>query len=334
MGSARRQSIAWGILGTGNIARQFATGLRDIADAHLQAVGSRDAQSARKFGDDFGATRRYDSYAALAADDQVDVIYVATPHVFHAAHARLCLEAGKSVLCEKPFTMNAAEARALIDLARQRGLFLMEAMWTRFLPAMVAARRIAVSGELGHLTHAHAAFGFASTFAQTHRLHDRALGGGALLDVGIYPLSFAASMLGPIDAAAGYAQLSAGGVDDQTAFITQHAAGGLGSGFCSVRSSTPLTASVSGTTARMEIDAPFYKSERVRVIDNRGSTREFNLPHLGNGYAHQAIEVARCLRAGELESPIMPLNQTLALMQSMDQIRRQIGLRYPSDSAR
>ncbi|MDP9109037.1 MAG: Gfo/Idh/MocA family oxidoreductase [Pseudomonadota bacterium] len=332
MGIARAQSIGWGILGTGNIARQFATGLRDITDAHLQAVGSRDARSAQKFGDDFGAKRWHGSNAALAADDRVDVIYVATPHVFHAEHARLCLEAGKSVLCEKPFTMNAAEARALIDLARQRGRFLMEAMWTRFLPAMVAARRIATSGELGHLTHAHAAFGFASTFGSTHRLHDAALGGGALLDVGIYPLSFAASMLGPIHAATGYAQFSAGGVDDQTAFITQHADGGLGSGFCSVRSSTPLTASVCGTTARIEIDAPFYKPERLRVIDNRGSTRELHLPHLGNGYAHQAIEVARCLRAGELESAIMPLDETFALMQSLDQIRHQIGLRYPSDS--
>ena len=325
------QIVRWGILGTGAIAHKFAAGLREVPDARLQAVGSRTLDSARQFGAEHGVTRCHGSYAALANDREVDVIYVATPHVFHAAQTRLCLEAGKPVLCEKPFTLNAREAIDVITLAREHRLFLMEAMWSRFVPAMVEAKRIASAGEIGALLNGQAALGFASHFGPEHRLNALKLGGGALLDLGIYPLSLLSHFLGPITTAQALADLSDTGVDAQTGFTARHQSGALSNGFCSIRVQTAFEAVINGALGQLRIHAPFFKAERISIIHNDGGTRTIDLPHLGNGYAHQAIEVGRCLRAGLTESPVMPLDETLRLMQTMDAMRDQFGLIYPGE---
>ncbi len=324
-------TIAWGILGCGAIARKFAQGLRDVPNARLHAVGARNLASAREFGAEYGITRCHGDYMALVNDPTVDVIYIATPHVFHAAQTRLCLEAGKAVLCEKPFTLNATEAADVIALARARGLFLMEAMWSRFLPAMVEAKKIALSGELGALLHAHAAFGFNMQLGPDHRVNDPQLGGGALLDLGIYPLSLAAHFLGPIADVRTLATIGETGVDVQTGFTARHQQGGISTGFCSMRANTAAGAIVSGTHGHLRIHTPFYKAERLTVVPDSGPARMLELPHLGNGYTHEAIEVGRCLRAGLIESPVMPLDQSLVLMQTMDTMREQFGLHYPGE---
>ena len=213
------EKIRWGILSTGNIARQFAHGLAALDDAELVAVGSRSAASADQFGNEFNVANRHASYEALANDPAVDAIYVATPHTLHAANTLLCLRAGKAVLCEKPFAINAAETAAMIAEARTRGLFLMEAMWTRFLPHMVRIRALIHAGAIGDVRMLNSTFGFRTEFDPKGRLFDPALGGGALLDVGIYPVSFASMVFGTPTFITSHATIGATGVDEQVAMI-------------------------------------------------------------------------------------------------------------------
>ncbi|MEB0137230.1 Gfo/Idh/MocA family oxidoreductase [Actimicrobium sp. CCC2.4] len=327
------QAIRWGILGTGIIARQFAEALRHVPDAQLQAVASRTQDTALAFGRDFDVPTCHGNYAALAADPEVDVIYIATPHPLHADNARLCLQAGKPVLCEKPFTMHAEQARSVVALAREKELFLMEAMWSRFLPGIVEAKRLIDSGIIGRAQHVQADFGYYSGVGPEHRLLDPALGGGALLDLGIYPLSMAAYFLGPVASAHAIAEIGLTGVDEQTAFTLRHAGGGLSSCFCSFRVTTPRELVISGPLGSVRIARPFSEARHITIDVTGAEERHLTMPLLGNGYAHEAIEVGRCLRAGLRESPVMPLDQTVALLDSLDQMRSQIGLRYPADGA-
>lgn len=217
----------WGIIGTGNIASQFARGLALLDDAELVAVGSRTAESAHEFGERFGARTRHASYADLASDPDVDAVYIATPHPLHLENTLLGLEAGKAVLCERPFAINAHQAEVMIATARKRGVFLMEAMWTRFLPHMVRLREIVASGAIGELRMLQADFGFRTSFNPQGRLFDPALGGGALLDVGIYPISLASMLLGTPTRVTSMAHLGATGVDEQSAIILGYGGGQL-----------------------------------------------------------------------------------------------------------
>jgi predicted dehydrogenase len=325
------QIIRWGILGTGMIARQFATALSEIPDARLHAIASRDLAKAEHFRGEFSAAKFYGNYQALAEDEELDVIYIATPHPMHADNIKLCLNAGKPVLCEKPFTMNAREANEVIALAREKKLFLMEAMWTRFLPGIVEAQRLLQSGAIGRVQHVQADFGFYSDVGPAHRLRNLALGGGALLDLGIYPLSIAALFLGPISAANASAEIGVTGVDEQTAFTLTHTGGGLSSCFCSTRASTPIELIISGELGSMRVKHPFFNAEKISIVLADGVEKNLLAPLVGSGYAYEAMEVGRCLRSGLLESPVMSLDETLALLGWMDSIRAQIGLRYPSD---
>ena len=229
------EPVRWGILGTGGIARAFALGLKHAPGAVLAAVGSRSQGSADAFARDMGADAAYGSYQALAAASGVDIIYIATPHPLHAQNARLALGGGKAVLCEKPFAMNRREAGQVVALAREKKLFLMEAMWTRFLPALAEVKRIMASGAIGDITQVHADFGFAATRNPAHRVNKRELGGGALLDLGIYPLSIACALLGPVDSVQAQAIMSETGVDATTAFTMKHTGGTLSVCSCSLR---------------------------------------------------------------------------------------------------
>lgn len=323
--------VRWGILGTGGIARAFATALMDTPGAVLAAVGSRSIDSARAFGHDFGSPQSYGSYHELCAAPDLDIIYIGTPHPLHAENAMMALEGGKAVLCEKPFTMNLREAEQVVALAREKKLFLMEAMWTRFMPALAEVRRIIDAGEIGVLHQVHADFGLTATRDPEHRINKRELGGGALLDLGIYPLSIACALLGPVASVQAQAVLGDGGVDLTTGFSMKHESGALSICSCSLSARTPCELTVSGTLGNVRMDAMFHLAKSVTVTLGDGSKRTIDTPFLGNGYVHEAMEAGRCLRAGLTESPQMMHDDTLALMKLLDTIRAQIGVRYPAD---
>ena len=328
------QVIRWGILGTGKIATAFATALQETPGAQLVAVASRSADSANKFGAQFGVARCHGSYQGLADDDQVDVVYIATPHPMHHENAIMCLNGGKALLVEKSFTMNRRQAEEIIALARAKRLFVMEALWSRFMPAIVEAKRIVDSGEIGVPANVSADFGFTADVGPEHRLFNPELGGGALLDLGIYPLSMSSFFLGEVASVQAQAEMGATGVDVQTAFTLRHQGGGVSTCLCSLRSRTPTELTISGTKGFVRLHDRFHNTERISVTLVSGTAREtrtIDLPRSGNGYTHEAQEVGRCLRAGLIESPVMPHQETRDIMGTMDAIRGQIGLRYSAD---
>jgi predicted dehydrogenase len=323
--------IRWGIFSTGKIARAFATALQATPGAVLAGVASRTLEKAAAFTEEFGGTP-YGAYEELAAAPDVDVIYIGTPHPLHAPNALLALEGGKAVLCEKPFAMNRGETAQVVAMARARKLFLMEAMWTRFLPALEQARRVIDAGEIGTVSQVVADFGISAQVDPAHRLVNPDLGGGALLDLGIYPLSIASHLLGPVVQVQAMARMLASGVDAHTAFTLRHAGGGISSCTASMAARSAVELTVAGSAGFVRLDSLFYRSQSITVERMDGTRRQIAAPFLGNGYVHEALEVQRCLRAGLLESPRMPLDETLALMGVLDEIRAQTGLRYAADA--
>jgi len=324
------EKIRWGIISTGNIAHQFARGLQAVPDAELLAVGSRSQESADAFGAEFNAPRRYASYEQVASDPDVDAIYIGTPHPYHKDNTLMCLNAGKPVLCEKPFAINTGDAEQMVRLAREKKLFLMEAMWTRYFPLMVRVREMLADGVIGEVRMIQADFGFRTDFNPKHRLFALELGGGALLDVGIYPLSFASMVLGTPTQVVALAELGATGSDEQSAFILSYPGGQLAVLSCAVRTETPQEATIIGTEGRIRIHSQFWKP-RAMTLTRNGKDELIEVPHDGNGYNYEAMEVGDCLRAGRLESDVMPLDETLSLMRTMDAIRSQWGLKYPME---
>lgn len=315
--------IRWGIIGTGNIASQFARGLAATDEAELVAVGSRSQQSADKFGDEFNVKRRYATYEALAADSDVQAVYIATPHPYHHDNTVLCLENGKAVLCEKPFAMNAAEAANMIRVAREKKVFLMEAMWTRFLPAIVKLREMLTEGMIGDVRLLQADFGFRTGFNPKGRLFDPALGGGAQLDVGIYPMSFASMIFGQQPSKImSFARLGETGVDEEAALLFGYPGGQMAQLFSATRLNTQHEATLIGTEGRIRVHR-FWVGKSMTLTKSGQDDQTIEVPFKGNGYTHEAEEVGRCLRAGLTESATMPLDETLAIMQTMDAVLAQ-----------
>jgi predicted dehydrogenase len=326
------EKIRWGILGTGNIATRFAEGLMALPDAELVAVGSRSQSSADDFGYEFDVPHRHATYAALADDPDVDVVYVATPHPFHRETSMLCLEGGKAVLCEKPFAINASEAEDVIALAREKGLFLMEAMWTRFLPILVKTRELLAGGAIGEVRVLSADFGFRTAFDPKSRLFDPHLGGGALLDVGVYPVSLASMVFGTAPSRiSGMAHLGQTGVDEQSAVILGYDQGQLAILAAAVRTEMPQEAVLMGTEGWIRIHAPWWRSTTLTLSLPGQEDEVIHLPYEGNGYNYEAAAVMDCLRAGKTENDVMGLDETLAIMQTLDRIRAQWNLRYPME---
>jgi predicted dehydrogenase len=331
--SLRDRSIRWGIIGTGNIAHHFANGLKVVPDAELVAVGSRSVEKANTFGDEFDVPRRYGSYAELVADPEVDVVYVSTPHQDHRASTLLCLDAGKPVLCEKPFAINVGEAREMVDAARAKGLFLMEAMWTRYRPTMVKVRELIGEGALGDVRFLSANIGWKSQFDPEFRLFNPDLGGGALLDGGVYPVSFASMVLGAPSAIASVATLGETNVDEQEAIALAYPSGAVASLGVTIQASPISIGLILGTKGRIEIHHDWHRPEGLTFTPYGGESQRFDYPQTeGNGYQYEAIEVGRCLREGLLESPVMTLDETLSIMETMDTLRGQWGVRYPMES--
>ncbi len=326
------ENIRWGILGCGSIANKFALGLQAAEGAELVAVGSRTQQNADAFADKWDAPRRHASYEGLAADPDVDAVYVATPHVFHKDNSMLCLRAGKAVLCEKPSTINAADTGEMIACARENGVFLMEAVWSRFLPAHVKLRELLAEGKIGDVQMVKADFCFRSGWNPEGRLLNPALGGGGLLDIGIYTVQFSYMVFGGApQEIKSMAHLGETGVDELAAMLLGFGPARMAVLTCGVRAGMPHEAYVIGTEGWIRINVPWWctQSLTLGVGGEVGETLEF--PHKGNGYEYEAEEVGRCLRAGKLESDVMPLDESLAIMRTLDALRAQWGLRYPGE---
>lgn len=324
------RKVRWGILGTGAIARQFVEGLNFLQEAEVLAVGSRSEASAAEFADEREIPRRYASYDDLAADPDVEIVYVATPHPFHADNAELCLEAGKAVLCEKPFTVNAAEAERVVWLARDRGLFLMEGMWTRFFPLMEKLRRLVSEGAIGEVRMLNVDFGFRADLDPASRLFDLELG-GALLDVGVYCVSLASMVLGKPSRAVGLSHLGETGVDEQASVVLEHEGGRLANLSIGIRTATPQEVTIMGTDGYLRVHSPWWRPTSMTICRPGKESETVEAPVSGNGFNYEAAEVMRCLEAGATESEIMPLDETLSVMRTMDGIRAAWGLRYPGE---
>src|SRR5258708_32154904 len=295
------------------------------------AVGSRDQAKADAFADKYGIPNRYAGYDALVNDPKVDVIYVATPHPFHKEHSLLALNAGKHVLCEKPFTINEGEAREVVDFAKSKRLFIMEAMWTRFFPLMGTVRKLLKAGEIGTPYLLHADFGFKGSFNPEGRLYNPNLGGGALLDVGVYPISFASMVLGEPERVTGLATLGQTGVDEVSGMAFSYGNGALSLLSTSVRVNTAQTAVIMGTEGKLSMHAPWWKPDTMTVSRSGKEDEVINLPYSSSGFNYEVEEVGDCLRSGKLESDIIPLDESLAIMRTMDTLRAQWGLKYPME---
>lgn len=317
--------LRWGLIGTGGIADSFAADLMFTDSGRPVAVGSRRLQTAHEFADRHDIPNRHASYEELVADPDVDVVYVATPHPMHHANTLLALSAGKPVLVEKAFTMNAVEAEELAAAARAAGLFLMEAMWTRFLPHVAEIRRLLAEGALGEIVTVTADHGQWFARDPGFRLFAPELGGGALLDLGVYPVSFASMVLGKPNRIVTLVEPAFTGVDGQTSMLFGYASGAQAVLTCTLSAKSPTRGAIVGTEARIEIDGSFYAPTSFELITRDGERTRFEDSHEGRGLWHQAEEVARCLREGLLESPFMPLDETVEIMQTMDAVLAQAG---------
>lgn len=323
--------LRWGILATGGIAASFAADLR-TEGLDLVAVGSRSQESADAFAARFDIPRAHGSYEALAADPDVDIIYVATPHPMHHADARLALEHGKHALVEKAFTVTRAEAEDLQSLAAERGLLVMEAMWTRYLPHMIRIRELIAEGALGEIRAVTADHTQLITADPAHRLNALELGGGALLDLGIYPISFIWDILGAPAAIKAVARLGDTGADAEVATVMTHAGGAVSTSLSSARGSGPNAASIIGTEARIDIDRVWYTPTSFRVVGPDGTVHESYASEVtGRGMQYQALAAERLVASGTIEGDILPIAESAAIMGTLDEIRAQIGVRYPSE---
>ena len=334
-GPMQATTVRWGILATGRIARSFASDLAEVPGATVVAVGSRTRASAVQLAAAYGAEgcRAHDSYEALVADPDVDVVYVASPHAMHLEHARLALEAGKHVLCEKPLTVNLAEAEQMVALAGEHDRFLMEAMWTACHPVVRAVVDGVRAGRFGTPRQLHAGLGSVVDRAPEDRMSDPALGAGALLDMGIYPLTLADLVLGPATSLAASAVLDARGVDLDVAIAGVHEGGAVSALTASMTSASPRTASIATDRGRIDLPADFHHPPYAVWTPLGGDPEriEGDGPLLGRGLGNEAAEVGRCLAEGLRESPLVPHARTLRLMAQLDDVRRQVGVRYPAD---
>jgi predicted dehydrogenase len=321
--------LHWGILATGGIAHAFTSDLR-TAGLDVAAVGSRSIEGARAFADQYGIRHAHGSYRELVADPDVDIVYVATPHPGHLENALLALDHGKHVLVEKPFTLNADEAAMIRDRAAEKGLLAMEAMWTRYLPHMVRIREIVTAGTLGDVRLVSVDHTQKISTDPRHRLNALELGGGALLDLGIYPVSFAVDVLGLPERVTALARLSDAGSDAEVATVFAHPGGALSTTVSSSRAAGANVAQIVGTEARIEIDRVWYNPTTFRVVGPDGAVlEEFDGAVEGRGMQFEALAAERLVGEGATSSDVLSIDDTVAIMGVLDEVRRQIGVVYP-----
>lgn len=318
----------WGVLGPGGIARAFAQDLTHLEGHAIAAVGSRTLSNAVSFSQSYGGTA-YGSYEELVADTSIDAIYVATPHPAHYDNVILALNAGKPVLCEKPFAVNARQAQAMVDVAEKNNVALMEAMWARFLPHYAMVREIISSGALGPILSIHADHGQRLADQKIPRLVDPNLAGGALLDLGIYPVSFAHMILGNPQKITSSAVMTDRGVDAQTSMIFDYENGAQAVLTTTMMEQTPCRAVVAGLLGWLEIDRTFYNPASMRVVRNDGTVTEYPNTYNGHGLREQAEAFKSLVLSGSKQSQILNWKDTVDIMATLDTVRKQIGLVYP-----
>jgi predicted dehydrogenase len=314
------EALRWGIISTGGIAHTFANDLQFTDSGVAVAVGSRTLAAAERFGDEFDIARRYGSYEELVSDPEVDCVYVGSPHPMHHENALLAMAHGKPVLVEKAFTMTENEANELIRVARAKNLFLMEAMWTRCLPHIAAVNELIAAGELGDIVAVQADHGQYFDYDPTSRWFNPDLGGGALLDLGVYPVSFASMLLGPPTKIEKMIEWAPTGVDRQVSMIFGYDNGAQAYLNTTADAKTPTTATISGTKARIEIDGDFYAPSAFSLITRTGAARRFEFATRGRGLHYEAAEAARCIQSGLTESPLMPLDESASIMRTMESV--------------
>jgi predicted dehydrogenase len=328
------KTIRWGILGAGRIARKFASDLKLVGDAELIAIGSRGKQSADEFNKEFPVKYCHYNYLDLVQNPEVDVIYIATPHNLHHENTLLCLDHGKAVLCEKPFAMNSKQTVEMIEKAREKKLFLMEALWTKFHPHFIKMQKMIGQGLLGEIKAVLVNFGFKPMAPIPARLFDPELGGGTVMDIGIYNVFIAMSILGKPDAIDAVITPASTGVDEQCAILFRYKNGALAQLFSTFSSNLATEADICGTDGRIRLTSRFYEpSSTVEFYSDRAESREV-IPvekEPGFGYQYEARHVNDCLRKGLTESPIVSFADTLQLMETLDEIRKVAGIRYPAD---
>ena len=328
--------IRWGILGCGRIARKFATDLRLVQDAELIAVASRDKETAEQFALEFPCNYVHNQYEDLAANKDVDVIYIATPHSHHYEHTLLCLKYNKAVLCEKAFAINSKQAREMIAMAREKKIFLMEALWTKFLPHYKKLQELLEQKILGDIKSVLVNFGFRVSPNAPHRLFDPALGGGTLLDIGIYNVFMVLSVLGKPDHIEATMVPAVTGIDEQLSVLFNYKSGAMAQMFSSFTTNLPTQAEINGTEGCLTLTTRFYEpSTTIQLYRQVAGDRQI-IPvekEAGFGYQYEARHVNECLKKGLIESPVMTHSDTLLLMEIMDEIRRKARIEYPADKA-
>lgn len=324
--------IKWGILGTGKIAHVFAQDLLLSDDAVLFAVASRSSGKANAFRKKFNALKSYESYESLAIDPDIDVVYIATPHVFHYKHSMMCMEAGKAVLCEKPFGMNQKQVEKMIQKAKEKQVFLMEAFWTRFIPATEKLQELIQSNRIGTIQMLKADFGFKGDTDPTKRLFNKSLGGGSLLDIGIYPVFLSLYLLGKPDTIEASAVFSSTGIDSSCGILFNYKTGQLSVLDSTFLTNTETEATIYGDKGKIIVHSRFHHSNKLSVYSDDQSIETIEIDYTASGYFHEIEEVNYCLQNNLLESKKMPHAFSLDLILTLDEIRTVIGLAYPSDN--
>jgi len=326
-------TVRWGVVGPGRIADKVVRDLPHVPGAVLAAVASRSEERAAAFAAEHGAERAHGSYRAIVDDPDVDVLYVATPHPQHRAVALAAIRAGKAVLVEKAFTVTPAATREIVDLARERGVFVMEAMWTRFQPAIVRLRELLADGAIGEVQSVQADLGAQHSTDPADRFYNPDTGGGALFDVGVYPISFAQMVLGTPETVAAHGALSDTGVDVEEAVLLGYPGGRSASLLASLRCATPGTARVIGTGGWIDVPPRFHHPRSLVLVRHGREPETISAPPLGTGYAHELIEVTDAVAAGRTESAAMPLADTVAVQDVMAEVAARIGLEPREGSA-
>ena len=319
----------WGIIGLGSIAKKFAEGLAVLPNAKLYAVASRSLEKAKKFAASYNAPVAYGSYEEIAADKNVDIIYIATPHTLHYENTMMSLRNKVAVLCEKPFAINRKEVVNMIATAKENKVFLMEAMWTAFLPSIIKIKEVIASGLIGEVQTIRADFGIKPPYDPTSRIYNLSLGGGSLLDIGIYPAFLALEILGKPDEIKALASIGKTGVDENCGFVFRYKNGPIASLFSTILADTSTDAMITGTDGIIHIHSKFFMPVGFTVISSEDKATEIAPEYAGNGYNYEAAEVMACLDRGAMESNIMSHEKSLQLIEILDKIRNECGIQYP-----
>ena len=310
----------WGILGAGRIADKFCEALNFTQGAEVYAIASRNANNAQAFASKHKATKSYTNYLDLVNDPNIDIVYIATPHAFHFQHTMLCLQHNKPVLCEKPMSLTTIQSEEMIAFATKQQLFLMEGLWTRFMSFTEKILSLIADDSIGTVKHIQADFGFAVPFDADSRMYNKALGGGSILDIGIYPIFLATLILGIPTKVQAIVTPTFTGVDETAAMQLQYANGASAQLLSTIAYNTPITATIIGTKGRINIQNPWFKATDITLILNDGTSEHFFMPHQCNGFEYEIAHAMQCLDNGLLQSPKVPHSLTLQISNIMDEV--------------